>query len=447
MAGIAEGAAKAGLEINSRENRNRSIWKAVSTSLASKGSTALLQLGSLPIAARVLGREEFGIFATVSSALFAVAMLQLGVGPALAKKISDAAATRDRKLQALYYQTGALLLGVLILLGAAISSLFLLSLPITTLFGDAFRPWAGEMRQALWIGLFLMTGQLLVAHTDRVREGFMEAASVNASSALGNLASAVLVAAGISFYPSVSFLLLAIYLPNILSRMVNTFFLLRKRPYLLQNPNLPGKSLALLLLRDGVSFSATSFLVYVIEFSLCAYFVARTMGPGEVAVFHALMTISTAYIGLLTMVGTPIWAALSDANKNGDLEWIKSAVAKYRKYLFCLAGGLGCLLVLLGPNLLPLWYGDEFTATRTVFLTHSLFLLVMGWRLIHRTLAIGMDQIRTSVQPILIGLGLEIVLGVAGLSLFGLPGLFLGMAGGILLYPAWRLPAVIKAKF
>ncbi|MEM6917352.1 MAG: oligosaccharide flippase family protein, partial [Verrucomicrobiota bacterium] len=78
-----------------RESRNRSIRRAISTSLGSKLTTAILQFVSLPIAARILGKEEFGIYATVSLAVLSVIALQLGVGPALARGISEAHAKSD----------------------------------------------------------------------------------------------------------------------------------------------------------------------------------------------------------------------------------------------------------------------------------------------------------------------------------------------------------------
>ncbi|MEM6280048.1 MAG: oligosaccharide flippase family protein, partial [Verrucomicrobiota bacterium] len=222
MAVSPDSSRKAELHTDPRARRNRSIRDAISTSLASKLGTAILQFASLPVAARMLGREEFGIYATVSTAIFAVAMLQLGVGPALAKGISEAFSENNRNREASYYRNGAVLLGILILIGLGISSLLLIFVPITVLFGETYAPWETEMKSALWCGVLLMAGQLFAAHTDRVREGYMEASTVNASSALGSLLGAMIVAAGIRHFPSIEFLLFAIFLPNILVRFANT---------------------------------------------------------------------------------------------------------------------------------------------------------------------------------------------------------------------------------
>lgn len=429
--------------VQQRSRRNRSIRDAISTSLASKAGTAVLQFASLPIAARVLGREEFGIYATVSTAVFAVAMLQLGVGPALAKGISEASSKGDRNREASYYQNGAVLLGLLVLAGFAVSALLLTFVPMTMLFGETYTPWVPEMKSALWCGAVLMAGQLLVAHTDRVREGYMEAATVNASSALGSLTGALIVAVGIFRIPSVEFLLLAIFLPNILTRLINTAFLLRKRPYLISSRGKLDRSIMRELVQDGLSFSATSFLVFAIEFGVCALLVGRWLGPSDVALFHVLMALSTAFAGLLKMVGTPIWAALIDARESSDISWARVTIRRYRRYMLILAGGAGLGLVALGPLLLPVWYGEEFTAPRILFVAHAAFLFASGWRRVHRTIAIGFGMITRVVLPVTSGLVLEILFAFAGLHLLGLPGLFFGLALGALLIPGWVLPKMI----
>lgn len=429
-----------------RSRRNRSVKSAISTSLASKVSTAVLQLASLPVAARVLGREEFGIYATVSTVIVAVAMLQLGVGPALAKGISEASAEDDKKREASFYRTGAVLIGLLILGGFGIVSCVLTFTPITILFGETYAPWQSQMTSALWCGAILMAGQLLVAHTDRVREGYMEAASVNASSGLGNLCSALIVALGISHFPSVEFLLLSIFLPNIIARLVNTALLLRKRPYLISTPGGFSREIMKILIRDGISFTATSFVVFMVEFGVCALLVGRWLGPSEVALFHVLKALRTAFLGFLKMVGTPVWAALIDARKQDDQDWTQTAIRRYRFYLLTLSAAAGVVLIALGSYLLPLWYGEEFGASRLIFAALAAFLFATGWRFIHRTIAIGLGQLSETVRPILFGLAAELTLAVIGLNWLGLAGLFFGLALGIFLVPGWILPMKIHRE-
>ena len=102
----------------------------------------------------------------------------------------------------------------------------------------------------------------------------MEASVVNAWAAAGNLAGAVIVFSGVTSFPSVSFLLLAVFGPNIGARLISTALLLKKRPWLIRRAA-PSRTAMGVLIRDGISFSATSVVVYFVEF------VHRT-SPGRV---------------------------------------------------------------------------------------------------------------------------------------------------------------------
>src|SRR5690606_39295784 len=63
------------------------------TSLVCKAGNILLQIVAIPMALVVLGREDFGVFATVSSLIGFIILSDLGVGPGLtnllAKKIAS----------------------------------------------------------------------------------------------------------------------------------------------------------------------------------------------------------------------------------------------------------------------------------------------------------------------------------------------------------------------
>lgn len=432
---------------NSRNHRNRSIKNAVSTALISKGSTAILQFVSLPVAARVLGREEFGVYATISMSVFMVAMLQIGVGPALARGISEAAAKDDKTRQGRLYINGAFLVVALAFLGFLLAAILISAVSIPTLFGEEYRPFIEQMRPALWVGLALVIGDIIISMTDRVREGYMESGTVNAWAAAGNLVGAIVVFVGIQFQPSISFLLIAVFAPNIVARIFSTVLLLKKRPWLVQSGARPDCKTIVELVRDGVSFSATSIVVYIVEFAVCALIVGRIAGPDSVALFQIFMALTTAFTGMLVMIGRPFWAAIIDARTRGDHDWMAGATRRYYLYLAVLVAGAAIGLIGLGPWILPKVYGEEFSASRVLFVCHAIFLAAVGWREVNRYLAIGLGLLPKAVMPILSGLFLGLLLGTLGLREWGLPALYVGMAIGTALIPGWKLPRLIRAEF
>lgn len=427
------------------KHRNRSIRNAISTSLVSKATSAVLQFGSMPLAARVLGREEFGIFATISMSLFAVNLLQLGVGPAAGKGISEAAASSDRLRESRIYLAGTVLVLVLGLLAVALIGLVLAVVPIPVLFGAGYASWSEMMLPALLLSSVLVAGEFLAGFQDRVREGYMEASVANAFAAGANLLCALSVMVGMAFKPTVLILLVSLFVPNILARLLSAVFLIRKRPYLLAWRGGPDRRLMEELIRDGLSFSATRTVVFLVEYNLCALLVGRLLGPGQVAIFHVLMSLNTAFAGLLIMIGTPMWAAMVDAKARGDLRWMAASTRNFYRFLVSCIVPATAGLIALGPWILVKWYGPEFATNRLLFAAFSLLLLARGWREVNHFLCVGLGKLQDTVGPVLAGLALGVALGLAGLHLMGLWALLAGLAGGALLIPGRKLPALVQS--
>ena len=408
----------------------------------------MLQVFSLPLAARELGTVEFGIFTTISMAITAVVLLELGIGPALGKRISEAFAAGKREQERTLYFNGVLL--VTLLSTAAVVCLVLLTaaLPITVLFGKHYQGWESEMSSAIWIGAILFASLVIVSHIDRTREGYMEASISYAWAAFGNLGGAIAIIVGIRYFPTVNYLLLALFVPQVLVRVVNILFLWKKRPYLNLCTNRPAfcPSAMSVLFKDGLSFTASFTMVYLIEFNLCALIVGRMYGPAEVAIHQAAVTILVAFSGFLIMVGTPLWAAFVDANERGDHQWMATSTKRYYWFFgfMSLCSLIG--LVSIGPWLITKWYSPEFVMSRMTCFTLVLFMMAMGWRQIHHSLSLGLDLLQNTVKPILLSLILGLIVGVWGLKLYGLAGLFAGQAIGAFLATATVLPAMIWGK-
>ena len=135
--------------------RSRSIRLAVVTSFLSKAGTVLLQLLSIPIAVRVLGRQEFGLYTTVNLTLSTVALLQVGVGPALTHGLTRARAANDEiKQRELGSSAFFLMTGIALLAGLLLAAV-LVFVPLPAIYGPDFAGKENVLRPALWVGLGL----------------------------------------------------------------------------------------------------------------------------------------------------------------------------------------------------------------------------------------------------------------------------------------------------
>ena len=201
------------------------------------------------------------------------------------------------------------------------------------------------------------------------------------------------------------------------------------------------------LIKDGISFSATRSVVHLVEFNLCTLIVGRFLGPGQVAIFLVMASITMAFRGLLIMVSTPYWAALVDARAKGDQRWIIASTRNYYGYLIAIVGLAAIVLIPFGPFIIVSWYGPEFVSSRILFVAHMLFLFAVGWRSVNCSVCIGLDRLHQTVKPILRGLACGLVLGTVGMHLFGLWAMFVGLAIGTLMIPGIKLPALVWKEF
>ena len=374
--------------------RNRSIRVAVGTSFLSKAGTAMLQLLALPVAIRVLGRAEFGLYTTVTLTLTVVSLLQAGIGPALAHGVSRANVTADDERRRELASTAFIMMAAIALAAGAALAVVLLVVPLPVIFGAGYEGMEGMMRPALWLGLGIFLLLFVLNLTERLREGQLEVAKTNLWGAAGNLLAAVLVAGGVFLVPEVWFLVLAVHGSVVLAKLANTADLWLRHPVLV--PKLRGFRwpVARHLIGDGMAFATASLLTGVVEYNLCGWMVGRVGGPGQVALFGVFVSLSVMQLGFVMMITTPTWPAVAEALARGDRAWASRASRRLQIYGLAIAVCAAAGLVLLGPWGFGVWLGDEFAGTgRGLIGCFAVYFAAHVWRHVNHMLMIGTGQV------------------------------------------------------
>ncbi len=421
--------------------RNRSIRLAVITSFVSKAGTILLQLLSIPVAIRVLGRAEFGLYTTVNLTLTTLALLEIGIGPALAHGLSRARAAGDEATQRELGSTAFfLMMGISLLAGLALAGI-LLAVPLPALFGNAYGGKESALRPALWVGLCLFLLLFILNLTERVREGHLEVATNNLFGAAGNVLAASAVGAGVWFVPQVWFLVLAVHGSFVISKLCNTFALWRKHPLMRPSPRHARLATARHLFSDGVAFSTCCLVTGVVEFNFSGWLIGRGGGPAAVALFGVFISLTVMQLGFVVMLSTPTWPAVAEALARGDKPWARQAAK--RLYLFgtgfAVCSALG--LVALGPLILPVWLGKEFAHIGRISLgCYGLYFVAHVWRHLNHTMMIGTGQVGKLVRIQLVETALVASLGAIALHYGGIPALLATMAVTIFAMTGTVLP-------
>lgn len=427
----------------SATRRDRSIRAAILTSFLSKGGTALLQLVSIPVAVRVLGRAEFGLYTSVNLVLSTVLLFQIGIGPALAHGLAKAGTDSAARRRLAATATGLALL--LALAATLLLAVVLLTVPYPVLLGEQYAGMEPVLRPALWLGTAMLGLLLLLNLTDRLREGCLETHANNLWGAVGNVLAATAVGLGVLKFPHVWFLVLAIYGSQIFAKSCNTLALWKRHPDLLPRPREWHGPTARHLFRDGLAFSVYSLLTGLVEFNLAGWLCGRVGGPNLASLYGVFVNVSVLQLGFVMMVSTPTWPAVAEAMARGDLPWSRAAARKL--VLFALAFGLAALggWTLLGPWIFPHWLGPDFAdVQRPVFAAFGFYFLAHTWRHAHHMLMIGTGQVRRLARIQLAeSLALAALLYPA-LRFGGITAMFCILGAGILLITGTQLPRMVR---
>lgn len=431
---MADGTSSAGADADTHAlRRSRSIRLAVVTSSLSKAGTVLLQLLSIPLAVRVLGREEFGLYTTVNLTLSTVALLQVGVGPALTHGLTRARAADDGGRQRELGSTAFFLMaGIALVAGLALAAV-LLAVPLPAIYGEAFAGRESALRPALWLGLGLFLMIFVLNLTERIREGHLEVASNNLWGAAGNVLAALCVGVGVWWVPQVWYLVLAVHGSMVIAKVFNTVTLWRKHPLMLPSPKWFRPAVARHLFSDGMAFSTCCLITGIVEFNLCGWMVGRSGGPGDLALYGVFISLTIMQLGFVVTLSTPTWPAVAEALARGDLPWARNAAKRLYGYgaVFACCSLLG--LVIAGPWVLSLWLGVEFSnIERSLLACYGLYFAAHVWRHLNHAMMIGTGQVSKLVGIQLLESAVVATAAWAALRFSG-PGAMLAAMGVVIL--------------
>lgn len=433
--------------------RDRSIRLAMITSIISKMGTIVLRLVSIPIAIRLLGMDLFGVYAVITMAVGMIDMMHVGIGPALTREITNAVANGDRRREKRIFVTGVLMSVILTLIAAVIAAVLLIWLPIPVLFGEKFAPLSEVMHRAAWIGLGIISIEMVCIVFEKVRDGYMETRYNNAWGAFGNILGAVSLIIGIWFFPTIEFLLLSINGSIAIAKLGNSIHFLMKRNYLIPRLRLFRKDLVKPLAGQSVRFSITYILSAMVEYNLMAFLIGRFVGPEAVGVYNVMITVHFSLTGIIVMFTNPYWPALMDAFARKDHSWIENSSRKGRLGVLAFALLTGVGLVLVGPWALPLWAGEElktsvphsFTLDSHCLLTFSGYFAIHVWRHLNQILALGVGQVKAVSRVVILETSLVCAFAIPILYWSrDLSAVYLTMTIVIACVSGWIFPSIFK---
>jgi O-antigen/teichoic acid export membrane protein len=378
--------------ISTASERDNTIFWAVITSLASKMGTLLLRVISIPIAIRVLGVEEFGVYSTITIVAAMVNVMIVGLGPTLTQRLSKAVAENNQKIQQQTVATALLFTGVVTLILSVIFCLGVWLIPIPVLFGERFAPFALSMKSACLLAMVIMAIDFFCLQVERIRDGFMETRINNIWGTLGNFTGAIALFAAIQHFPNILCLLIAVNGSVALAKLGNAIHFFCQRPFLFHwIRDFSGKLLKPLVSSSAV-FTITYSLSALVEYSALGYLAGRYLGPEAAATCAILVTVHFSLTGILQMFTIPAWPALIDARARQDFNWIRKTTRKIQTLSVLFGLGVFLILAFAGLWLIKLWVAVDLEIGGLGMLMFGAFFAIHVWRHANQMLLLSFEQ-------------------------------------------------------
>lgn len=359
---------------SAQKRRSKRLRLAIITSIGSKFATLGLQFLAIPIAVRSVSSEEFGIYTASAAILSFISLADLGLGPALTRKMAKAWAISDLKEQSRLFGNALVVVsGVLVIAVFAGASTILFHW-----FGFA-RVGSPISSKILWTVLTIGGLQLLCNPFIRLQAGFQQTYIGNLFACCGAAAAACALVICAIYYPSPVGFLWSVYGCAVLAQLLNSLLVVIQHPHLRTAFSQIDRPLIHSLIKDGFQFALPQTIAPML----------LREGP-KIVLISAGLAIETASYGVLTqlmlvvagpifMFTQPLLPALVEAETRGDLQW---ALKVWQR------GKIGTLLVsicfttgflLLGPQFIHLYTGGKLSVSRRTLMAFCAYADLMYW--------------------------------------------------------------------
>jgi O-antigen/teichoic acid export membrane protein len=373
--------------------RAKRLKYAIATSLLSKGGTAMLQLVAIPIAIRSLGVHGYALYAGIVATVGWLGMAMISVGPAIVVQMAAAAAVGDERAQRRLFASAAFPIGVNTIILAAVVLILASFCQPTRLFHSDFADEADAIRICLWIMAAIQLTQPLFALIEAAQTAYQEQHFQNLGSLLGNLGCVASLAL-ISYWPTVTYMVLAMQIPTFVSRLANAVWFFRRRAFLIPSVSSFHWDDCRSLVGNGILFSIAGTTAAYLCHQFPVLILGWTLGSLASASFAAGMSLIVVPFGIVSMICIPLWPAISDSLSRGNIAWVR--LACLRLVSVCTAYGIvvGLILALFGRVIFRTWLGNTLQPSSSFFLSLGLYFPLLVWEYVHYMMLIGLRDIR-----------------------------------------------------
>lgn len=358
------------------QDRSSLVKKNALLSLIFRGLSVLISLLLVPLCIHFVGKEQYGIWLTISSIVAWMSLFDIGLSNGLRNKLVRCLALNDVKSAKTYVSTVYISLGIIFFVvwlfflcfNPIIDWVKVLNIPFCT--NESMQKLIFIVFSYFCISLVLKTANsILLADQKAAYTSIMD---------LGGQLFALLLIFLMNRYVagSLLYLTLAMCIMPILVAFFFNGFLFRFR-YKEIAPSIKYFDFA--CVKDLIGISFRFFVIQIaaiIQYQTANIIIARYFNMAEVTNYNIVYKYFSLIYTVFIIIISPLWSAATDAYIKKEYNWIRNSVKKYT-ILLLIMSCVGVVMLVISATIYNLWIGkDAATITFALSFWCLIFIII-----------------------------------------------------------------------
>jgi O-antigen/teichoic acid export membrane protein len=433
---------------DSSRRRYQKIFEAGASAIVSKGAVLLVNAISLPIAVRYLGPVQFGIWATITTTLSLLLVLDLGIANTLTNLMSEAYAKEDKKLGGEYAATA---FWIMVLVAAALGVIGFLAWPLIH-WDSVFHVDAslrGVVSRAVGVSYVVFLCGMPAGLAAKMLGGYQELRTANLFAAVGSVASLCGVIAVVYLRGQLPWLVGISSGAMIAANGICLLWLwTHHKPWLTPWPRNMSRTASRRLMQTGSEFFLIQ-LAGVVVFNSDNLVIAHFMGPAQVTPYNVTWRIVGYATMLQTVMMPALWPAYSEAYVRGEMAWIRKTFWRVMKVTSGVAAAFCIVFVLFGRTIIGIWAGQSAVPAQSLVIAMCIWVLINTVMTNEACLLVATNEIRLQMWLGIVGAAVNLVATIYLVKRLGVLGVIMGTLLSYILVvigpQTWKVMRVMRA--
>ena len=379
---------------SAKHERTRLVQKNIILSFLIKGLSIAIGLVFVPLTIDYIDAERYGIWLTLSSIIIWFNFFDLGLGNGLRNKLVEAISKNNIDEERRLISTTYISLSII---AAAIIVIYLCLMPFLEWdkLLNVSSVYRQELKDLALITVIMFSLQFVLQLINSINSAHQKVFLTSLVFLTGSIFSLLFILILRSAIPGNILLVgTAMFAGNLLALILFTVhFFAFTRPDLLPGIKYFSKNTSKGLLNLGGKFFIIQISA-IVQYQTTNVLISRYFSSIQVTEYNIAYKLFSIFIMAFSIVISPLWSAVTDAQSKGDYEWIKKTE---RKLLFLwLLTVIAGLVILAGSHFIyKLWIGDSIQIPFSISLGVLLYTISINFGMIYVYILNGLGRLKT----------------------------------------------------